>query len=213
VDFRVLDLPMGKLNKPSLRLSGGMATDERILGPAAPGQLFAEYPVLEMTSGIGLELPLETLVKGNTGVSLRIGWKGAYLLTRTGGQDFLTVSKLRVDFVRTSGALAGSSLGFGKGRDESFGRDAASGRWDVKMALQGRLASVPAAPAPPAPALRPGAKPAPKPAAAERTRLLWVFLDMDVDTDGSVMADGLRAKCGLGLSLDGFANGLMRSHK
>ena len=46
---------------------------------------------------------------------VRLGWRGAYLLTRSGGQEFLTVSKLRVDFVRTSGALQGSSLGFGKG--------------------------------------------------------------------------------------------------
>ncbi|MCC6652171.1 MAG: hypothetical protein IT348_13545, partial [Candidatus Eisenbacteria bacterium] len=52
-----------------------------------------------------------------------------------------------------------------------------------------------------------------KPAAPERARLLWIFLDMRVDTDGSVMADGLRAKIGLGLSLDGLANGLMASHK
>lgn len=213
VDFRVLDLPLGKGRKPALHLKGGFGTDERVLGPAVPGMDFAEYPMLEMNSGVALELPLEALLKGNAGVSFRVGWDGSYLLTRSGGNDFLTVSKLRVDFVRTAGALTGSSLGFGKGRDETFGRDAASGRWDVKLALEGRLARVPAAPAPPAPAPKPGAKPAAKPAPVERARLLWIFLDMRVDTDGSVMADGLRAKIGLGLSLDGLANGLMASHK
>lgn len=213
VDFRVLDLPLGKGRKPALRLSGGLATDERILGPAVEGMLYGEYPMLEMNSGVALELPLEALLKANTGVSFRLGWRGSYLLTRSGGQEFLTVSKLRVDFVRTSGALSGSSLGFGKGRDETFGYDAASGRWDVRMLLVGSLLRVPAPPAPPAPAAKPGAKPAPKPAAIERARLVWAFLDVDVDTDGSVGADGLRAKLGLGVSLDGFANGLRNSSK
>lgn len=213
VDFRVLDLPLGKGRKPALRLSGGIATDERILGPAVEGMLYEEFPMLEMTSGVGLELPLEALMKSNTGVSFRIGWRGSYLLTRSGGQEFLTVSKLRVDFVRTSGALSGSSLGFGKGRDETFGYDAASGRWDVRMVLMGSLLRVPAPPAPPAPAAKPGAKPAPKPAVAERARLVWAFFDMNVDTDGSVGADGLRAKLGLGVSLDGLANGLRNSGK
>lgn len=212
VDFRVLDLPLGKGRKPALRLSGGMATDERILGPAIEGMLYGEYPMLEMTSGMALELPLEAVLKGNSGVSFRLGWRGAYLLTRSGGQEFLTVSKLRVDFVRTSGALQGSSLGFGKGRDETFGYDAPSGRWDVRMLLQGTLATVPgkaeAAPAAPA---KPGAKPAPKPPAVAKPRLVWAFLDVAVDTDGGVGADGLRAKVGLGLSLDGFANGLRSS--
>lgn len=212
VDFRVLDLPVGKARKPALRLSGGLATDERILGPALEGMLYGEYPMLEMTSGVALELPLEAVLKGNSGVSFRLGWRGAYLLTRTGGQEFLTVSKLRVDFVRTSGALQGSSLGFGKGRDETFGYDAPSGRWDVRMVLQGTLASVPgrAEAAAPTPA-KPGAKPAPKPVAAPKPRLMWAFLDVAADTDGSVGADGLRARLGLGLSLDGLTNGLRAS--
>ncbi len=213
VDFRVLDLPLGKGRKPALRVSGGLATDERILGPALEGMLYEEFPMLEMSSGVALELPLEALIKGNSGVAFRLGWRGAYLLTRSGGQEFLTVSKLRMDFVRTSGALAGSSLGFGKGRDETFGYDAASGRWDVRMSLVGSLMRVPPPPAAPAPAAKPGAKPAPKPAVVERARLVWAFLDVDVDTDGSVGADGLRAKLGLGVSLDGFANGLRNSAK
>ncbi len=212
VDFRVLDLPLGKGRKPALRLAGGLATDERILGPPREGMLYAEYPVLEMTSGVALELPLEAVLKGNSGVAFRLGWRGAYLLTRSGGQEFLSVSKLRVDFVRTSGALQGSSLGFGKGRDETFGYDAPSGRWDVRMVLQGTLATVPTRvePAPAAP-VKPGAKPVPKPAPAPKDRLLWAFLDVAVDTDGSVGADGLRAKLGLGLSLDGLTNGLRAS--
>ncbi|HTQ48594.1 MAG TPA: hypothetical protein VMI75_37815 [Polyangiaceae bacterium] len=205
MDFRVLDLPMGKgAAKPSLHVTGGVLTDELILGAAAPGQLVAVEPVIELSTGVAFELPLDAFLKGNAGVSMRIGWEGSDLLTRSGGDIFLTRSKARLDFVRTTGGLMGSQLGVGMGRDETFGYDAASNRWDVRGVVQARLVGVRAAAAT-APPSRPGA-PAPKAAAAtsDDERLLWLFVDVDVDTAGGVMADGLRARAGLGIDLSEF---------
>lgn len=208
VDFRAIDLPFGKGAKPSLHLTGGVTTDELILAPALPGMDTDAFPMIDFASGVFLELPLETFLKGNAGVALRVGWDGGYMLTRSGGQEFLERSKLRVDFVRTSGGLQGSSIGFGKGRDEIYGWDASSNRWDVRASLQGRIWSAPGvAPAPP-PA-KPGApKPATPPRAPGTGRLMWVFADIDVDTDGSTGPDGLRARVGLGLDVNAFCTAL-----
>ncbi len=205
VDFRVIDLPLGKgPRKPALHVTGGVCTDTRILGPAIAGQKTAVYPVIDFSSGVALELPLDALVTGNTGVGIRVGWEGGYMLTRTGGQNFLERSKLRFDFVRTTGGLAGSTLGFGKGRDEVFGYDASSKRWDVKLSLQGRLIGM-SAPAPPvAPRLAGKPAPAAAPAKGPTERLLWLFLDASLDTDGGPGADGLRARAGFGLDLNAF---------
>lgn len=203
VDFRVIDLPMGKGQKPALHLTGGVGTDQLVLGPAAEGMSCGEFPVIEFASGVALELPLEALVKGNAGVALRVGWDGSYMLTRTGGQSFLERSKLRVDFVRTTGALQGSTFGFGKGRDETFGYDASGGRWDVRLSVQGRVWGAPMAAAAPAAPAKPGAKPAARPVTMDG-RLLWLFADVLVDTDGGIGADGLRARAGVGLDLNAF---------
>jgi hypothetical protein len=199
-DLRAIDLPMGKgATKPALHLSGGVTLDEVVLGPPVKGMHAGVFQVMDFTSGVLLELPLETLVKGNAGVDLRIGWEGSYLLTRTGGQNFLERSKLRVDFVRATGAMQGSSFGFGKGRDETFGWDASGKRWDVRVAIQGRLVT----------GAKPGAKPAP-PAArpVNDTRLMWLFADADVDTDGGPGADGLRGRVGIGVDLNAFVTAL-----
>jgi hypothetical protein len=134
---------------------------------------------------------------------MRIGWEGDYLLTRSGGDNFLSRSKARLDFVRTSGGLQGSSVGVGMGRDDTFGWDASSGRWDVRMSIQARIVGT-SSPAP-APPLKPGAKPAPPAARIPGPRLLWLFADVDVDTDGGPFADGLRARAGLALDVAGFA--------
>jgi len=203
VDLRAIDLPMGKgAAKPALHFTAGVTSDEVVLGPPVNGMDVGVFPVLDFSSGVALELPLDALVKGNAGVGLRVGWEGGYILTRTGGQNFLERSKLRFDVLRTTGALQGSSFGVGKGRDETFGWDASTGRWDVRVALQGRLCTA-SAPAPaPAPGARPGAKPAAR--AVNDTRLLWLFVDADVDTDGGPGADGLRGRVGIGLDLNAF---------
>jgi hypothetical protein len=203
MDLRAIDLPMGKGAKPALHLSASVARDEQILGPAVPGMDPAVFPTLDFGAGVALEFPLEALVKGNAGVGLRLGWQGDYVLTRTGGQNFLERSKLRLDFLRTTGALQGSSIGAGMGKDETFGYDAAHGRWDVSVTVQARLARAPIGA--PAPAAAPGGKPAPVAARpANDTRLLWLFVHADVDTDGSVGADGLRGCAGVGVDLNAF---------
>lgn len=201
VDFRVVDLPFGKGPvKPSLHVLGGAGLSTRILGPAVPGMAVGQFKLLDFATGVALELPLDAFLKGNSGVGIRIGWDGGSMLTRTGPDNFLTRSRLRFDFVRTSGGLAGSSIGFGKGRDETFGTDSTgSGRWDVRMSIQGRLVAVPqAAPAP----AKPGTKPAP--AAAPAGRLVWAFADIDVDTDGKEHPDRLYARAGLAMDLSAF---------
>jgi hypothetical protein len=204
VDLRAIDLPVGKGVKPALHLSGAVTADEMVLGPPAQGMTVGAFQVLDFSSGIALEAPLDAFLKGNVGVAMRLGWEGGYMMTRTSGQNFLERSQGRLDFIRTGGPLQGSSIGVGYGRDEIYGWDSASHRWDVKLALQGRLIN--ASPQPAAPA-RPGAKPGAP--IANDARMLWAFADLDVSTDGGPGADGLRGRAGIGLDLNAFFNALV----
>jgi hypothetical protein len=197
LDFRVFDAPMAKLSQPpALHVTAGIQSDERILGPYLAGQPLIREPILALRSGVHLLLPLE-IAGPNAGVAFRVGWQGAFVLGRTGGSEFLTVSKARFGFERTAGWLAGSVVDVGMGRDETFGRDAASKRWDVHVALQGRLIAAPSGA---------GTKAgrAPPAAADARRSLLWAFADTDVDTDGGIGPDGLQARVGLGLDVAGL---------
>jgi hypothetical protein len=210
IDFRAIDLPMGKGSRPALHLTGGITASRRILGPAMEGMEVGVFKVLELSGGVLLELPLEALIKGNSGVSLRIGWDGGYLLTRTSDAGFLQRSKLRIDCVRTGGPLAGSLIGFGKGVDQTFGWDAGSGRSDVHLSLQTRLVGT-RPQAPPAPPVKPGAKPAPARPAPPSQRLMWVFADVIADTDGGPLADGMRGRAGIGFDLSAFVTAVFAS--
>lgn len=206
VDFRVLDLPLAKVHPPSLHVGSGVFLDQRILGPAFPGSRTGEFPVLGVQGAVFLDVPLD-LLKGNTGVSFRIGWDGDELLTRSGPNDFLTSTMLRFGFTRTTGGMQGSSILIGKGRDEAYGRDAASGRWDARLSLQGRLIGPPA---PPAPAAKPGAKPPPRPAAPDE-RIVWFVIEAGMNTDGSIGPDGLYGRVGLAMDLGHWALGMFAS--
>lgn len=193
VDFRVLDLPVGKVKPaPSLHFTTRVWMDERTVGPAMPGQLTGRYQMLGVGGGIYLDAPLD-LLKGNTGVAFRLGWEGGELMTRSGPNDFLSQSMLRFGFVRTAGGMQGSHVLIGKGRDELYGWDAASGRWDVRLSLQGRLAGSPAPP--PAPA-KPGAKAPPAPRKPD-DRVLWAFLELNLNTDGEIGPDGMAGRAGV----------------
>jgi len=196
IDFRVLDLPMPKTPRPALHVTAGVLTDERVLGPFLPGQSLIRQPVLVLRSGAHLLLPLE-LVRPNAGVAFRAGWSGAYVLGRTGGEDFLTITKARFGFERTAGWFEGSCAEVGMGRDETYGRDFASKRWDVHVALQGRLLPPPVRSAP----AKAGKAAAPP---DETRRMLWAFLDMDVDTDGGAGPDGLQLRFGLSTDVAGI---------
>ncbi len=204
IDFRVIDLPMGKAGpKPSLHLTGGITSTSRILGPPLEGMEVGVFKVLDLSGGVLLDLPLEVLLKGNSGVSLRLGWDGGDMLTRTTDANFLTRSKFRMDFVRTGGAMGGSLIGFGKGVDETFGYDAARKRADVHASLQGSILR--GAPiVPPSPPVKPGAKPPPPKPALPGPRLMWIFLDVIADTDGGPGADGMRARAGIGFDVSAF---------
>jgi hypothetical protein len=204
IDFRVIDLPMGKTGpKPSLHLTGGITTTTRILGPPLKGMEVDVFKVLDLSGGALLDLPLDALLKGNSGVSLRLGWDGGDMLTRTSDTNFLIRSKFRMDFVRTGGPLAGSLIGFGKGVDQTFGYDAASNRADVHASLQGTVIRG-ASFVPPSPPVKPGAKPLPPKPAIPGARLMWIFLDVIVDTDGGPGADGMRARAGVGFDVSAF---------
>lgn len=189
IDFRVLDVPMPKTPRPTLHVTAGALTDARTLGPFLPGQPLAWQPILVLRSGVYLLVPLE-LVRPNAGVALRIGWNGAYVLGRTGGSEFLTITKARVGFERTTGWFEGSCVEVGMGRDETFGREFAATRWDVHVALQGRLLPPPAHSAP-AKVGKAVATP------DEMRRMLWAFVDVVVDTDGGAGPDGLQVRFGL----------------
>jgi len=196
VDFRVLDLPMPKAPRPALHVTAGALTDERTLGPFPPGQPLTRQPVLVLRSGVHLLLPLE-LVRPNAGVAFRVGWSGAYVLGRTGGAEFITISKARFGFERTAGWFEGSCVEVGMGRDETFGREFALTRWNVHVALQGRLLPSPVL-ATPARAGRTVAPP------DETRRILWAFVDVDIDTDGGAGPDGLQLRFGLSTDVAGI---------
>ena len=196
IDFRVLDLPMPKAPRPALHVTVGALTDERTLGPFLPGQPLIREPVLVLRSGVHLLVPLE-LVRPNAGVGLRVGWSGGYVLGRTGGSDFITITKARFGFERTAGWFEGSCVEVGMGRDETYGREFAAKRWDVHVALQGRLLPRPVSAAP----AKAGKAVAPP---DETRRMLWAFVDMDVDTDGSVGPDGLQLRFGLSTDVAGI---------
>jgi hypothetical protein len=195
VDFRVLDLPMPKTPRPALHVTAGALTDERTLGPFLPGQPLTRQAVLVLRSGAHLLLPLE-LVRPNSGVAFRVGWSGAYVLGRTGGAEFLMISKARFGFERTAGWFEGSCVEVGMGRDETFGREFAAKRWDVHVALQGRLLPPPVFSAP--------AKAGKTAAPDEKRRMLWAFADLVVDTDGGVGPDGLQLRFGVATDVAGI---------
>jgi hypothetical protein len=196
VDFRVLDLPMPKAPRPALHVTMGALTDDRVLGAFRPGQPLIREPILLMRSGVYLTVPLE-LVRPNAGVALRIGWSGAYVLGRTGGAEFITITKARVGFERTAGWFEGSCIDVGMGRDDTFGREFAATRWDAHLALQGRLLPPPV---PAAPAKSGKAATTPN----ETRRILWAFVDVDVDTDGGAGPDGLQVRLGLATDVAGI---------
>jgi hypothetical protein len=196
IDFRVLDLPMAKTPRPALHVTAGALADERTLGPFMPGDSLMRRQTIMLRSGVYLLVPLE-LVRPNAGVALRVGWSGAYVLGRTGGAEFLTITKARFGFERTAGWFEGSCVEVGMGRDETFGREFAAQRWDVHVALQGRLLP---RPVPAVPAKAGKAVPPPE----ETRRMLWAFADMDVDTDGGVGPDGLQLRFGLSTDVAGI---------
>jgi hypothetical protein len=207
VDFRVLDVPAGKKKpSPSLHVGTRIWSDERTVGPAMPGQIVGRYQLLGVGGSVYMDTPLD-LVKGNTGVAFRLGWEGAELMTRSGPNDFLTQSMLRFGFVRTTGGMQGSYILVGTGVDEMYGYDAASGRWDVRLSLQGRIAGSPTPPAPPAKA---GAKAPPAPKKPD-DRVLWVFLEMNVNTDGGFGADGMAARAGVMLDVSAWMRNTLRA--
>lgn len=203
---------MGKTGpKPALHLTGGITTTARLLGPPLPGMEVGVFKVLDLSGGVVLDLPLEVLVKGNAGVALRVGWDGGYLLTRTSDTGFLVRSKLRVDCVRTAGPLAGSLIGYGKGVDQTFGWDAGSGRTDVHASLQGTIIGRAQPAPPPSPPAKRGAPPAPAKPAPSPTRMVWIFADVTVDTDGGPLADGMRGRAGVGFDVSAFATAAFAS--
>lgn len=205
VDFRVLDVPAGKAKAaPSLHFGTRLWSDERTVGPAMAGQVVGRYQLLGVGGTVYLDVPLDML-RGNRGVAFRLGWEGAELMTRSGPNDFVSQSLLRFGFVRTAGGMQGSHLLVGMGRDEMYGWDAASGRWDVRLSLQGRLAGSPApAPAP----VRPGAKAPPAPRKPD-DRVLWAFLEMSLNTDGGVGADGMTARAGVMMDVGAWVRNTM----
>ncbi len=189
--FRVIDIPAGKLTpKPAVVLTGRIATSERTIGAQSNGGGIGRSPVLEITNGAWVRVPLDVL-PGNGGVAFKLGFEGGYTLAREGGADFLTSSALAFGFERTSGAFEGSALEIATGRNEAFGSEWASGRWRGKVFLQSRIGT---------PRTAEPAKPAAgTAAAAEEDHRPRVFLQLDVDTDGKDGPDGIGFNVGVAL--------------
>lgn len=192
-DFRVFDLPMGGADKPGLNLNAETQWGRRTLpvadfmGAGYTGAPVAETNVIEVLAGLELALPM-TMLDPNAGSRLTLGYRGGMLLSNGGRNDFPHVKQFTFGFTRTRGFFEHSSIGMAYGTNEAAGRTCGSGRWAGQLHLEGQLGRALMAPA--RPMTGKGAPP-------NSSSPVHVFLDVMVDTDGSVGPDLLLARTGV----------------
>lgn len=192
-DFRVLDLPMGGPEKPGLHLMAETQWGRRALpvgdfmGAGYTGAPVAETNVIEVLTGIALEIPM-TMVDPGAGSRLTLGYRGGMLLSNGGRNDFPHVKQFVFGFERTRGFFEHSSIGMAYGTNEAAGRTSGAKRWAAQMHLEGQLGR--SLMTPPKAMTGKGAPP-------NVSSPVHVFLDVMVDTDGSVGPDLLVARTGV----------------
>ncbi len=197
-DFRVFSVPMAGEEKPALHVVGNALLGRRALpandfaSPSFNGAPIREMPVAEVTMGLFFTLPM-TMLDPGAGSRLRFGYRGGLLLTGGARNDFPHVKQFVFGFERTRGFFEGSAVEMAYGTNEGAGREFGAHRWGARVLFMGQVgalraaAAVKPAPGKPAPAVRPSPS------------TIHLFLELNVDTDGSVGPDLLMARTGLTL--------------
>jgi len=188
-DFRVLEAPMPGAERPALHVTGGATTTRRavaILGlsgvPAGVTPM-RETSVSEMGLGMVFSVPL-SMVSPTGGVSFYAGYQGAVVLAGSTSQDFLHLKQAVFGFERTRGLFDGTLVEMAYGVNESWGPDAASGRWAGRCRIAALLGPGP----------RGGGK-----APLTMGSPIRAFVELAVDTDGGPGPDDIRAQAGLAI--------------
>jgi len=188
-DFRVLEAPMPGAERPALHVTGGATTTRRavaMLGvPGVPAGVtpMRETAVSEMGLGMLATIPL-SMVSPTGGVAFYAGYQGAVVLAGNTSQDFLHVKQGVFGFERTRGLFEGTLVEMAYGVNESWGRDAASGRWNGRCRIAALLGPQPGG----------GGK-----APVTMGSPIRAFVELGVDTDGGPGPDDIRVLGGLAL--------------
>ena len=209
-DFRVFSVPMAGEEKPALHVVGNALLGKRAMpvseftGPGFGGAPIQAIRVGEVTLGLFFTLPM-TLVDPGAGSRLRFGYRGGLLLTGGARNDFPHVKQFVFGFERTRGFFEGSAFEMAYGTNEAAGREFGAHRWGARALFMGQLNArdkpVPGKPAPGKPAAP--ARPA--------TSTVHLFLELNVDSDGSIGPDLLMARVGVTLDAGRIAAGVLGS--
>lgn len=197
-DFRVFSMPMSGVDKPAVHLIGAILVGKRALpvmdfaGPGFTGAPIQEVRTAEMTTGVVFRLPM-TMLDKSAGSAFHIGYRGGLVLSGGVQNDFPHVKQVLFGFERTRGYLAGSTIEMAYGTNEIAGREHGAHRWDAHVLFMGQLGRSSAAALP-----KPVARRSPVPVPVEPYPL-HVFVELNVDTDGSIGPDLLMARAGLAL--------------
>ena len=208
-DFRIFSIPMAGADKPAFHLVGDVMMGKRALplqefaAPDFIGEPIQEVPVAEVLTGFLLRVPM-TIVDPGAGSALHLGYRGGLVLASGDAEqnDFPKVKQFMFGFERTRGFFEGSMIEMAYGTNEAAGREFGAHRWDAKVLLVGQIgASSAAAPA------KPAAGRAPATAARPEGSPVQLFVELNVDTDGSIGPDLFMARGGLA-----FDAGRLLSH-
>lgn len=194
-DFRVFSVPMAGDDKPALHLMGDVVVGRRVLpiqdfaGAGFTGPPVIEVPVAELIAGIRFTIPM-TIVDKAAGSALVLGYRGGLLLSDGGQNDFPHVKQVVFGFERTRGLFERSAVEMAYGTNEAAGRQYGARRWGARVLLMTQLGA-------PRPAVVPKAAPGKvTPAIPPASSTVHLFIEFNVDTDGSVGPDLLMTRMG-----------------
>jgi hypothetical protein len=197
-DFRVFSVPMAGEDKPALHVLGDVVAARRVFpmrdfaGAGFTGAPVAVLPVVELITGVELTLPMTLLDKG-AGSAFLLGYRGGLLLSNGGLNDFPHVKQVVFGFERTRGLFEHSSVEMAYGTNEAVGRRYGAHRWGSRVLLMAQVGT-------PAVAVTPKAAPGKAaPSAPPASSPVHLFLEFDIDTDGSVGPDVLMTRTGVTL--------------
>ena len=191
-DFRVFDLPFGK-ERPALHVLAETRLGRRaiplgeFMADTYAGAPVIETSVIEVMTGARLEVPM-TMLDPGAGSRLTIGYRGGLLLSNGGRNDFPHVKQFTLGFERTRGFFEHSGLEMAYGTDEAVGRRSGAHRWAAQVHLEGQIGRS---------LMTPARAMTGRDAPAAPTSPVRLFLDVQVDTDGSIGPDLLTARAGV----------------